>query len=245
MNRVGHEGRGESIWLGWFLCATLKGFAKVCRDRGDETARARYMAHISTLSKSLEANAWDGDWYLRAFFDDGSKLGSASNSECRIDSIAQSWALISGAGDRTRSAHAMRQVEEHLLRPGDGLVLLFTPPFDQGVKDPGYIKGYVPGVRENGGQYTHAAIWAMMAFAELGNGDKAAELFELSIPSTIPPREPVCTSTKWSHMSSRRMCMRSRHTPDEEAGPGTPAQPPGCIEPGSNRSLASSFGENA
>ncbi len=182
MNRVGHGGKGESVWLGWFLCATLEGFSTLSVERGDEQRAARYRAHISSLQTALEANAWDGDWYLRAYFDDGTPLGSAQNDECRIDSIAQSWGVISRAADKRRAVHAMAAVETHLIRRGDGLVLLFSPPFNRSVRDPGYIRGYVPGVRENGGQYTHAALWTLIAFAELGYGDRAGELFELLNP---------------------------------------------------------------
>ncbi|MEP7270705.1 MAG: hypothetical protein ABI882_04340, partial [Acidobacteriota bacterium] len=182
MNRVGQLGRGESIWLGWFVCATLEAFAPICTRRGDEESSERYLAHTASVKAALEENGWDGDWYLRAYFDDGTKLGSAQNDECRIDSIAQSWALISGVGDRRRAAHSMAAVQEHLVHRGDGLVLLFDPPFDHGARDPGYIKGYLPGVRENGGQYTHAALWTLIAFAELGDGDRAGELFELLNP---------------------------------------------------------------
>jgi cyclic beta-1,2-glucan synthetase len=134
------------------------------------------------LRRALERHGWDGDWYRRAFFDDGTPLGSAVNSECRIDSIAQSWSVISGAGNPPHGVRAMAAVEEYLLRRGDGLVLLFTPPFASGDVDPGYIRGYVPGVRENGGQYTHGAIWSILAFAALGEGDKAGELFSILNP---------------------------------------------------------------
>jgi cyclic beta-1,2-glucan synthetase len=137
----------------------------------------RYTQHMENLKKALEQHGWDGDWYRRCFFDDGSPLGSAQNEECRIDSIAQSWAVISGAPDNYRMTRAMAAVEEYLIRRGDGLVILFTPPFDKGHLDPGYIKGYVPGVRENGGQYTHAAIWTLIAFSMLGDGERAGELF--------------------------------------------------------------------
>jgi len=137
---------------------------------------------LKKLSKAVEENAWDGDWYRRAYFDDGTPLGSANNDECRIDSIAQSWGVISGAADSHRASRAMAAVEEYLIRRGDGLVLLFTPPFDDGELYPGYIKGYLPGVRENGGQYTHAAIWTLIAFTLLGDGDKAGELFALLNP---------------------------------------------------------------
>ncbi|MDF2732089.1 MAG: phosphorylase, partial [Desertimonas sp.] len=132
--------------------------------------------------RALEQHGWDGDWYRRAFFDDGTPLGSTSNVECRIDSIAQSWSVLSGGADRERAARAMAAVDEYLIRRGDGLVLLFTPPFDKSDADPGYIKGYLPGVRENGGQYTHGAIWSVLAFAALGDGDKAGELFAILNP---------------------------------------------------------------
>jgi cyclic beta-1,2-glucan synthetase len=182
MNRVGNLGRGESVWVGWFLHTTLSLFAPLCEERG-ESERARvYLDHVAKLKQALEAEAWDGDWYRRAYFDDGTPLGSAQNEECRIDSIAQSWGVISGAADPHRAQRAMAAVEEHLIRRGDGLVMLFTPPFDRGALDPGYIKGYVPGVRENGGQYTHAALWVLIAYAIAGDGDRAGELFALLNP---------------------------------------------------------------
>ena len=182
MNRVGVEGKGESIWLAWFFHTTMWEFAKVAEKRG-ETARAeKWRAHVERLKIAVEKAGWDGDWYRRAYFDDGTPLGSASNEECRIDSIAQSWGVISGAAEPRRAARAMAAVEEYLVKRGDGLVLLFTPPFDRTPLDPGYIKGYLPGVRENGGQYTHAALWALIAFAALGEGDKAGELFSILNP---------------------------------------------------------------
>ncbi|HEX8650864.1 MAG TPA: glucoamylase family protein [Pyrinomonadaceae bacterium] len=182
MNRVGHEGRGESVWVGWFLYSTLASFAPFCDARKEKARGLRYRKHMEKLKKALEASGWDGDWYRRAYFDDGTPLGSAQNEECRIDSITQSWGVISGAADPQRAARAMAAVEEYLIRRGDGLVILFTPPFDKSALDPGYIKGYVPGVRENGGQYTHAAIWTMSAYALLGDGDRAGELFALLNP---------------------------------------------------------------
>ncbi|HSQ22904.1 MAG TPA: protein ndvB, partial [Pyrinomonadaceae bacterium] len=187
MNRVGVEGKGESVWLGWFLCTVIEGFLPLCeRGLGRSSERApervkRYQDYLEKLKKSLE-QAWDGDWYRRAYFDDGSPLGSAENDECRIDSIAQTWAVISGAADRYRAGRAMASVDEYLVRRGDGLIVLFSPPFDKSTLDPGYIKGYVPGVRENGGQYTHAALWTVIAFAILGDGDRAGELFGLLNP---------------------------------------------------------------
>jgi cyclic beta-1,2-glucan synthetase len=182
MNRVGAGGQGESVWLGWFLGANLGNFAGFAETRGETDRARRWRAHAAALKVALERDGWDGDWYRRAFFDDGTPLGSASNDECRIDSIAQSWGVISGAADPERARRAMASVDEHLIRRGDGLVLLFTPPFDKTKLEPGYIKGYVPGVRENGGQYTHAAVWSAIAFAALGDGDKAGELFSILNP---------------------------------------------------------------
>jgi cyclic beta-1,2-glucan synthetase len=182
MNRVGELGQGESVWLGWLLYAALREFATLA-DARDNTARAAiWRTHANTLQISLERDAWDGDWYRRAWFDDGTPLGSATNEECRIDSISQSWAVISGAAEPRRAARAMAAVERELIHPQDQLALLFTPAFDKTLLDPGYIKGYPPGIRENGGQYTHAALWSVMAFAALGEGDKAAGLFSLINP---------------------------------------------------------------
>src|SRR5262249_898614 len=141
--------------------------------RGEHGRAETWRLHVSALKAALEREAWDGDWYRRAYFDDGTPLGSAINAECRIDSIAQSWGVLSGAAEPARGARAMAEVEKSLVRRGDGLVLLFPPPFDRAGPDVGYIKGYLPGVRENGGQYTHAAIWSILAFAALGDGDKA------------------------------------------------------------------------
>jgi len=182
MNRVGRAGRGESVWLGWFLHTVLAGFAPIAEARGERPRAERWRAHMKALRRALERDGWDGDWYRRAFFDDGTPLGSAANAECRIDSIAQSWSVISGAANPPHAERAMASVEEYLVRPGDDLVLLFTPPFDHSDVDPGYVKGYVPGIRENGGQYTHGAIWSILAFAALGDGDKAGELFSILNP---------------------------------------------------------------
>jgi len=182
MNRVGHEGRGESVWLGWFLLANLKEFAPIAERRAEGERAARWRMRAASLQASLEREAWDGEWYRRAFFDDGRPLGSAANDECRIDSIAQSWAVLSGAGDPARARQAMESVEHHLVGREAGLLLLLSPPFDRTTLDPGYIKGYPPGIRENGGQYTHAAVWSVIAFAEMGEGDKAADLFDLLNP---------------------------------------------------------------
>ena len=182
MNRVGQEGKGESVWLGWFLHTVLWEWARLADTRGEGQRAEVWRLHVSALKAAIEREAWDGEWYRRAYFDDGTPLGSTTNTECRIDAIAQSWGVISGAADPARGARAMAAVEEYLVRRNDGLVLLFTPPFDSADLDPGYIKGYLPGIRENGGQYTHAAIWSVLAFAALGDGDKAGELFALLNP---------------------------------------------------------------
>jgi cyclic beta-1,2-glucan synthetase len=182
MNRVGQLGQGESVWVGWFLYTTLAAFAPYCDARNESARGKQYREHLEKLKKALAENGWDGDWYRRAFFDDGTPLGSAQNDECRIDSIVQSWSVISGGAESYRAVRAMAAVEEYLIRRGDGLVILFTPPFDKSKLDPGYIKGYVPGVRENGGQYTHAALWTLIAFAMLGDGERAGELFSLLNP---------------------------------------------------------------
>jgi len=180
MNRVGAGGEGESVWLGWFLYATLMDFEKVSME--EDAARSAYHSQAEQLRIALEASAWDGDWYRRAYYDNGKPLGSTENRECQIDSISQSWAVISGAADPERARAAMDSLNQLLVRRDDDLILLLKPPFDRTIHDPGYIKGYQPGVRENGGQYTHAAIWAIWAFAELGQGDRVAELFNLINP---------------------------------------------------------------
>ncbi len=184
MNLVGFQGRGESVWLGFFLCAVLDGFAGVARGRADAAFADRCAAEAGRLRENLERHGWDGEWYRRAYFDDGTPLGSAGNAECRIDSIAQSWAVLSGAGDASRLGRAMTSVDEHLVRRGTGLVQLLDPPFDRSDLDPGYIRGYVPGVRENGGQYTHGAVWAAMAFAALGDRERAWELARMMNPAS-------------------------------------------------------------
>ncbi|WP_369407793.1 GH36-type glycosyl hydrolase domain-containing protein [Roseomonas rosulenta] len=182
MNCVGEGGSGESVWLGWLLDAALAAFAPIAAARGEADRAERWRGHAVSLRASMEREGWDGDWYRRGYFDDGTPLGSAASEECRIDSIAQSWAVLSGAADPARAAQAMAAVGRELIRPQDGLALLFTPPFDKTLLNPGYIKGYPPGIRENGGQYTHAALWSVMAFAALGEGDKAAELFVMLNP---------------------------------------------------------------
>ena len=182
MNRVGEQGLGESVWLGWLLYAALSAFAPLADARGDTAHATAWRAHAAALQATLEREAWDGDWYRRAWFDDGTPLGSTTGDACRIDSISQSWAAISGAADPEHAGRAMAAVERELIRPRDHVALLFTPPFDRTPLEPGYIKGYPPGIRENGGQYTHAALWSVMAFAALGQGDKAAALFSLLNP---------------------------------------------------------------
>ncbi|HKP27965.1 MAG TPA: glycosyl hydrolase family 65 protein, partial [Gemmatimonadales bacterium] len=182
MNRVGVEGRGESVWLAWFLQSLLSVWAPIAEERGESQRATTWHSHAAALKKAVDREAWDGEWYRRAYFDDGTPLGSAVNDACSIDSIAQSWSVISGAADPDRARRAMQSVDQRLVRRADGLVLLLTPPFDTTDLEPGYIKGYLPGVRENGGQYTHAAIWVVIAFALLGDGDKAAELFAMLNP---------------------------------------------------------------
>jgi cyclic beta-1,2-glucan synthetase len=182
MNRVGEHGQGESVWLAWLHCATLVAFAAVAEARGEAARAAKWRGHAEALRKSIEREAWDGEWYRRGYYDDGAPLGSATSEECQLDSIAQSWAVISGAADSARARQAMSAVERELILPAEALALLFKPPFDKTTHDPGYIKGYPPGIRENGGQYTHGALWSVIAFAMLGQGEKAARLFSILNP---------------------------------------------------------------
>jgi cyclic beta-1,2-glucan synthetase len=182
MNLVGQHGQGESVWLAFFLYENLKRFSALARSRDDVAFADRCDAEAERLLKNIEQNAWDGQWYRRAYFDNGQPLGSASNTECQIDSIAQSWSVLSGAGEPDRARKAMEAVDQRLVRRDSSLIQLFDPPFDQSDQDPGYIRGYVPGVRENGGQYTHAAIWTVMAFAKLGDAHRAWELFSMINP---------------------------------------------------------------
>lgn len=181
MNRVGAGGKGESVWMGWFLIKVIGDFAPLARQRGDARA-AGWRDHARAFELAIETKAWDGAWYRRAFYDDASPLGSAADPECRVESMAQSWSVLSGRGDPARTAPAMRAVREHLVHPDGGYVALFTPPFDHTPHDPGYIKGYPPGLRENGGQYTHGSIWSLIAFAELGDGGAVGELLEIFDP---------------------------------------------------------------
>jgi cyclic beta-1,2-glucan synthetase len=181
MNRVGEAGRGESVWLGWFLVTVLNEFAPICERRGRNDLSVVYRDEARWLTGMLEL-AWDGDWYRRAYFDDGSPLGSVQNEECKLDSLTQSWSVISGAAQPKRAQRAMDAVRAHLVRRDAQIVLLLTPPFDRMAHDPGYIKGYIPGIRENGGQYTHAALWTVIALAGLGMGDESMELFHMLNP---------------------------------------------------------------
>ena len=181
MNRIGHQGRGESVWLGSFLVFVLNEFAPICSGRDRHDLAERYRNEARWLQGMLELS-WDGGWYRRAYFDDGTPLGSVQNDECKIDSLTQSWAVLSGAAERRKAERAMAAVRAHLVRRDAQMVLLLTPPFDRTPHDPGYIKGYLPGIRENGGQYTHAALWTVIALARLGHGDDAMELFHMLNP---------------------------------------------------------------
>ena len=182
MNRVGEHGKGESVWLGWFLLKTLGDFAAVAKSEGDSKRAQTWVKHAEALKRALESTAWDGEWYRRGSFDDGTPLGSRTSEECRIDSIAQSWSVLSGEGDAARSTTAMQQATNLLVDDKLKIVKLFTPPFSKTQKDPGYIKSYPPGVRENGGQYTHAATWFVIALAEMGQTDEAYRCFSMLNP---------------------------------------------------------------
>jgi cyclic beta-1,2-glucan synthetase len=182
MDRVGENGKGESVWLGWFLFSALNAFADLAEQQRHSDYADRWRKHAGDLKESLGQHGWDGDWYRRAYFDDGTPLGSVSNNECRIDSIAQAWGVISGAAEPARAARAMAAVDKYLVRRDEKLALLFMPPFERPSHDPGYIKGYPAGIRENGGQYTHGAIWTVLAFAIQGDGDKAGELLSMLNP---------------------------------------------------------------
>lgn len=196
MNTVGNKGKGESVWLGWFLYSILNRFALLC-DRMQEKDRGkRYTDYARRIAEAIEKNAWDGGWYIRAFYDDGSPLGSSQNTECKIDSLAQSWSIISKGGREDRSKRAMEAVQQYLIKRDEGMILLFTPPFDKSDQNPGYIKGYVPGVRENGGQYTHAATWVIKAYAMAGDGDKAWELFNMINPINHTRTHLECATYK-------------------------------------------------
>ncbi len=182
MNKVGIEGKGESIWLGFFLYDILESFIPICKRRKDEERAQKYSTYQQELKQKLNSKGWDGEWYLRAYYDDGTPLGSSENDECCIDAIAQSWSVISGAGTPQKIRKALQSADEHLVSEPEGIIRLLTPAFDKTEKNPGYIKGYIPGVRENGGQYTHAALWLVKAFAESGNRERAAKLLQMLTP---------------------------------------------------------------
>jgi cyclic beta-1,2-glucan synthetase len=182
MNLVGARGRGESVWLAWFLVDVLKGMTEMSEHMGRPDLGISYHQDREALIERVEGFAWDGEWYLRATFDDGTPLGSSANVEARIDSLPQSWAWLSDAADRGRASQALESAWKHLVHEDEGLVLLFKPPFDKAMPSPGYIKGYPPGVRENGGQYTHAAVWLAMAMARSGDGSRAANMLRMLNP---------------------------------------------------------------
>jgi cellobiose phosphorylase len=182
MNRVGENGKGESVWLGFFIYYVLTRFEKICRKMDDTSRADNYLTVAEDLKQRLNNEGWDGKWYLRAFYDDGTPLGSSENEECRIDAISQAWSIFSGVASQERSKLVLRAIEEHLISEKDKFIRLLTPPFDKTEKDPGYIKGYIPGVRENGGQYTHAALWTIKAFAEMGMGEKAVHYLNMINP---------------------------------------------------------------
>jgi len=182
MNLVGAGGTGESVWVAWFQILVRREFAELATSRSDHETADRLRAEAKQLREAVEAHAWDGEWYLRAWFDDGTPLGSHTNDECRIDSLPQTWSVLAGGEDKQRSVQAVDAAMEHLVDRDSRLVKLFEPPFDKGNLQPGYIKGYVPGIRENGGQYTHAAIWLVQALAGLGRGADAFELWKMLSP---------------------------------------------------------------
>jgi cyclic beta-1,2-glucan synthetase len=182
MNRVGRGGQGESVWLAWFLARTALDFSDLAKARGDTERVGRCEALVPRLAEAVDAQGWDGAWYRRAYFDDGKPLGARGNTECSIDAIAQSWAVIAGIGDRGRARQALRSSEEQLVRRDEALMRLLWPPFDKTDPDPGYIRAYPGGIRENGGQYTHGVLWTVQALALLGEGDRAVELLSLLNP---------------------------------------------------------------
>ena len=183
MNRVGHEGRGESVWMGWFLCHVVDQTLPLAEAQGDEVRVARWRSARQAWVAALESAGWDGAWYRRAYFDDGSPLGSAVNTEARIDLIAQAWAVLSGAGDAQRAAQAMDSAQALLMDPPGEVIRLLDPPLQHALPDAGYIQAYPRGVRENGGQYNHAAVWALMALARLGRHGAAWEAFRRLSPA--------------------------------------------------------------
>jgi len=194
MNKVGAFGRGESVWLAWFLIATFHDFAALCPLMEDSATADDLLRRAADLQASIAAHGWDGNWYRRGFYDDGTPLGSVTQAQCQIDSVAQSWAVLSGAVDTERARTALQAVRQRLVRHAEGLILLLAPPFDRSshdhsLRDPGYIAAYPPGIRENGGQYSHAAVWVVWALLKLGEADLAFQLFEKLLPTgqTITP----------------------------------------------------------
>ena len=233
MNRVGPEGRGESTWLGFFLHNVLTDFAFVCDEIGDGARAARYRQDAAAFASRLDL-AWDGEWFRRGYYDDGTPLGSASNDECQLDSIAQSWAVLSGAVPAPLAERAMDAVRAKLIARGPQLIRLLTPPFDQSEQDPGYIKSYPPGIRENGGQYTHAALWVVMAIAQARQRRRSRR----ALPSAQPDQphahaRPSSRPTRASRTSSRETSTIARRTRGAPVGRGTRDRPPGCTAPGS------------
>lgn len=208
MSTVGNKGKGESVWLGWFLYSILDNFKEICRYKGDKDNCQRYSEMMDFIKENLEENAWDGHWYRRAYFDDGTPLGSYQNEECKIDSLSQSWAVISKAGDKARTEEAMKSLSKHLVKEDKGMIYLLTPPFNKSNLHPGYIKSYIPGVRENGGQYTHAATWVILAYVKMKKNNEAFKLFNLinpinhtktNISCEVFKTEPyVCTADVYS-----------------------------------------------
>jgi cellobiose phosphorylase len=227
-NAVVARGQGESVWNGWFFITVLKAFAELAEGRGDAARAVWCRERAEALRAALEAHAWDGAWYRRAYFDDGTPLGSAQNDECRIDSMPQTWAVISGAVDPARAARAMAAVEESLVHPGDRLIQLFDPPFDKGALQPSYIKGYVPGILENGGQYTHAATWVVLVPALEGRGDRALELWNLINPVYHAATPAGAEHYESSPMWFARTFTAPRRTRAAVVGPGIPARAAGC-----------------
>jgi cyclic beta-1,2-glucan synthetase len=210
----------------------LQKFIPLCIQQGETERAERYKAISEEIVVNIEKEAWDGSWYKRAFFDDGTPLGSACNCECRIDSIVQSWAVISGAGKLSRAMEAMDAVQKYLVDREKGIIKLLMPPFDEGTLNPGYIRGYVPGARENGGQYTHAAAWVILAFAKLGMGNTAWELFDMVNPIRHSGSPIGASRYKPSLMCLRLMSMPSSPMRAEAGGHGIPARQAGCTEPG-------------
>ena len=182
MDKVGHEGRGESVWLAFFLFDVLTRFQEVAHVRKDQEFEDRCQKESFQLKKNIELNSWDGNWYMRAFFDDGTPLGSSKNDECKIDSIPQSWSVLSGAGSTAHSRTAMQSAYDFLVKKDSSVIQLFDPPFNMAIPNPGYIRGYLPGVRENGGQYTHAAVWLIMAAAALNDKQRVYDLIQMVNP---------------------------------------------------------------